>query len=106
MSLRRGRGGTGVGVQTVSTETVLKHTELAHSDIYIVEFWLCREGVLCSHVHAKKRRSEERGQVCRYVRVTLILQHVPLLTLEGKIYAFPRRDCYEWNTHSVRLEPT
>ena len=44
---------------------------------------MCREDVLYYYVTAKEKRSYERVHVCLYVRVTLTLQHVSLLTLEG-----------------------
>ena len=64
------------------------HAALAGSATCIVEVWLCCEGVLFSYVTAKKKRSYERVHVCMYVRATLSLQHVSLLTHEGMTMPF------------------
>ena len=96
-------------IQTVSTKTnIFVQTTLADSVTGIVECWLWCEGVLYSYVTAeKKRRRYEGVHVCMYVRVTLILHHIPLLTLEGMIVPFlvVPTAAETRSTHSVRLEP-
>ena len=76
---------TVVEVQTASTKQ-RTHSSIGGRATCIVELWLCCEGVLYCYVTAKEhRRSYERVHVCLYVRVTLTLQHVSLVTLEGML---------------------
>ena len=99
MSSRGGRSGTVVEVQTVSTKTILytqHHWQWLfplHSTDRLCHMhhgvWLCCEVVLYCYVTAKNRRSSERVHVCMYVRVTLTLQRVSMLTLEGIITHLP-----------------
>ena len=74
----------------VSTKPILYTPHCQTLVTCIVEFWYCYEGILYSFVIAKKKRSRsyERVHVCTYVRVTLVVQHISLMTLEGMITPF------------------
>ena len=85
---RYGGGGTN-GVD----ENSFVHTAPADSSVTcIVKFWLCcEEEAFCIRMGtAKKNRriNEQVHCVCMNVRVTITLQHVLLLTLEGLVVPF------------------
>ena len=80
---RYGGGGTN-GVY----ENNYVHAALTDRVICVFEFWLCCDDVCSSYVAAKRKRIYEQVHVCMYVRVTLTLQHVLLLTLEGMMMPF------------------
>ena len=84
---RSGGGGT----NGVYENNFVRTAALADSVSHASWSFVCCEGVLYYYYYVtakKKKRSYERVHVCLYVRVTLTLQHVSLLTLEGMLKSF------------------
>ena len=87
MKPRRGTSGTVVEVQTASTQTIVYAQQQWRTVSHASWSFGCdMKGVSYFYVTAKKKNKLWTSTcICLYVRVTLTLQHVFLLTLEGML---------------------